>query len=192
MKRAFAPILMLAFLGCAKPVPLTPAFAESLVRAQMFSVEPVYAEVPQKVWYGPRAPKDDYDEKALRTLRNLERAGLLTVSSSKGTDGTEVHQAKVTKAGFNILGTMPSARGPVYRGRIAEKRIDGLRNFVRHPNEPTVGSGEVVWHYEKPTPLYPMFETKMDKPINKPFVSLVSFYYDKGWRFNVTVKKQKA
>jgi len=192
MRRMIALLLFFPLLACARPKALDAKLAESLVRSQMFSVEPVYAEVPQKVWYGPRAPKDDYDEKSLRTLQNLEREGLITVSSGRQPDGTEVHQAQATKKGFTILGTMPSARGAVYRGRIAEKRIDGLRNFVRHPNEPTVGSAELVWHYEKPTPLYNLFETKIDKPLNQPFISLVSFYYDKGWRFNLTVKKQRA
>ena len=92
--------------------------------------------------------------------------------------------------GDPILGTSPSARGPVFRGLICYKVYDGLRNFQRHPTEPTTGHGELVWHYTSPTPLYPFFETKQNKPLDKPFVSLVSFYYkDFQYRFDVTVRK---
>lgn len=191
--RITRPGLLLTFavllVSCAKPEPLTPELAESLVMSQIFQTEPVYAEVPQRVSYGPRSPKDEYDELAVRTLRNLEKAGLVTVAETKEPDGTETYQAKVTQKGFPILGTMPSARGPVYRARIAIKKIDGVQNFVRHPSEPTVGSAEVVWHYESPTEYYDMFETKIDKPLNKPFVSLASFYWEHGWKFDLTVMK---
>lgn len=187
---------VLAFLlilpACARPEPLTESKAREIVFAEIFRREPVYAEVPQRVWYGPRSPKDEYDEKAVRTLTNLERAGLVTIERKTESDGTEIHQATVTKKGFTILGTMPSVRGPVFRARIAEKAVDDLRNFVRHPTEQTTGSAELVWHYEKPTPYYEMFETKINKPLNTPFVSLVSFYWDDGWRFNITVRKTEA
>ena len=140
----------------------------------------------------PKAPKDDYDEKAVRTLRNLERAGLVTVTENVTADSAK-YIAKVTKKGFPILGTAPSHRGPVYRATIAEKVYDGLRNFVRHPTEPTVGHAELVWHYDNPTPLYPLFETKIDKPLKTPFVSHVSFWYAKHqWRFEINVKKTRA
>jgi hypothetical protein len=185
-------IVLFAVAACARPEPLTEQKAREIVFAEVFRREPVYAEVPQRVWFGPKSPKDDYDEKAVRTLRNLEREGLVTVEYTKEADGHEVYQARVTKEGFAILGTMPSARGPVFRARIAEKAIDDLRNFVRHPSEPTTGSAELVWHYEKPTRYYEMFETKINKPLNTPFVSLVSFYWDNGWKFNVTVRKTDA
>ena len=179
--------------ACSKPEPLTAAKAQEIIGAWSFKQEPVYAEVPQKVWWSPKAPKDDYDEKALRTLRNLEREGYVTVTESGVTADSATYQAKVTKKGFPILGTAPSHRGPVYRARIAQKRYDGLRNFVRHPSEETVGHAELVWHYENPTPFYPLFETKIDKPLNKPFVSHVSFWYDKHqWRFQVNVRKISA
>ena len=179
--------------ACSKPEPLTATKAQQIIGAWSFKREPVYAEVPQKVWWSPKAPKDDYDEKALRTLRNLEREGYVTVTESGVTADSATYQAKATKKGFPILGTAPSMRGPVYRARIAEKRYDGLRNFVRHPSEETVGHAELVWHYENPTSLYPLFETKIDKPLNKPFVSHVSFWYDKHqWRFEVNVKKITA
>ena len=182
---------LLAFLplACAKPTPLTAEKAEQLITSQVFKVEPVYAEVPQKVSFGPRSPKDDYDEKAVRTLQNLEKAGLVDLAETREPDGTTTYLATVTKAGFSILGTIPSARGPTFRARIAEKRLERVQNFVRHPNEPTVGRAEMVWLYVNPTKYYEMFETKIDKPINQPFVSLVSFYWDKGWKFNVTVRK---
>jgi hypothetical protein len=190
-------MLLLLFLfpllaACPRPGVLTEAKAESVVRP-MFRVEPVYAEVPQRVWYGPGSPQDDYDALAVKTLKNLERGGYLTVNYEKRPDGIEAYTAKVTQKGFRLLGTMPSLRGPVYRAKIAEKRYDGFRNFVRHPNDPTVGRGEIVWHYENPTLFYELFETKIDKPLNTPFASIVSFYWKNyHWNVSVIVKKEKG
>jgi hypothetical protein len=179
-------------MACGDPGPLTETKAKEVVGAWLFKREPVYAEVPQKVWWTPKSPKDDYDEKALRTLRNLERAGLVTVTAQQSADSA-TYIAKATKKGFPILGTAPSMRGPVFRAQIAEKRYDGMRNFVRHPTEPKVGHAELVWHYGNPTWLYPLFETKINKPLDTPFVSHVSFWYEKHqWRFEVNVKKTKA
>ncbi|MEO8218686.1 MAG: hypothetical protein ABI718_16540 [Acidobacteriota bacterium] len=192
MKLAVTVLILNLAAGCQKPSELTAAKAESVVRSEMFSHTPAYAEVPQKVVYGPRSPKDDYDGKAVRTLENLQRSGLVTVTKTEEADGTVVYQATVTKAGFHLLGTAPSMRGPAFRGRIAEKVLDGMRDFQRHPNDPTVGRAEVVWHYEKPTAMYDLFETKIDKPLNKPFVSLASFYWDKGWKFSIVVQKERA
>jgi hypothetical protein len=179
-------------IGCGKPEPLTAAKAGQILNARRFSSEPVYAEVPQKVWWNERFPKDEYDERALRTFDNLAKAGYVTVTNmSTPAGGTYV--AKVTAKGFPILGTAPSARGPVFRAMICSKMYDGLRNFQRHPTEPTTGHGELVWHYANPTPMYPLFETKQNKPLNKPFVSLVAFYYkDHEYRFDVTVRKTEA
>ena len=190
MMKKFAAALAVVFvIACGKPEPLTEKKAQEIISGWSFRREPIYAEVPQKVWWTPKAPKDDYDEKALRTLRNLERAGLVTVTSTVTAD-SETHVAKVTKKGFPILGTAPSNRGPVYRARICDKRYDGIRNFVRHPTQETVGHAELVWHYENPNELYPLFETKINKPVNTPFVSHVSFWYDKHqWKFEVNVKK---
>lgn len=186
-------LLILLVAACDKREPLTADLAQEIVTRAAFKKEPVYAEVPQTVWWGPRAPKDEYDERALRTLRNLEKAGLVTVTESKRADGGMQYVAKVTQKGFPILGTAPSYRGPVYRGQIAEKRYDGLKNFVRHPTEETTGHAQLVWHYDNPTPLYPFFETKQNKPLNKPFASHISFYFkDHEWRFNVNVKKAEA
>ena len=178
--------------ACSKPEPLTAEKAQEIIGNWSFKKEPVYAEVPQKVWWTPKSPKDDYDEKAVRTLRNLERAGLVTVTEELTADsGTYV--AKVTKKGFPILGTAPSYRGPVYRAKIADKVYDGLQNFVRHPNEPTVGHADLVWHYDNPTPQYDLFETKINKPLKKPFSSQVSFWYAKhDWKFSVNVKKTEV
>lgn len=186
-------LCVLLAAGCQKEQPLTEQKAKEIIGDWSFKREPIYAEVPQKVWWSPKAPKDDYDEKALRTLRNLERAGLITVTESHPSPDSATYIAKVTKKGFPILGTAPSHRGPVYRGQIAEKRFDGLRNFVRHPSQPTVGHAEMVWHYDAPTWLYPLFETKIDKPLKKPFASYVSFWYEKHqWKFNVNVRKTPA
>jgi hypothetical protein len=182
----------LCVLACGKPDPLTSEKARQIIGQWSFKREPVYAEVPQKVWWTPKAPKDEYDEKALRTLRNLERLGLVTVTAQEAPDSA-TYIAKVTQKGFPILGTAPSYRGPVFRAKICEKRYDGLQNFVRHPSEETVGHAELVWHYENPTPLYEVFETKIDKPLQKPFASHVSFWYEKHqWRFDVNVRKTSA
>jgi len=187
---AIASLFLLA--ACQPREPLTAAKAEQILRAYMFQREPVYAEVPQKVWWDATHPKDDFDEKSLRTFRNLERAGYITVSDAPQAGG-EAYIAKVTDKGFHIIGTSPSMRGPAFRGLICYKKYDGIRNFQRHPSDPTIGHAELIWHYDEPTPLYPLFETKINKPLNKPFVSLVSFYYkDHQWRFDVTVRKAEA
>jgi len=191
MSYAVLLLSVLAALGCQKPKPLDEEGAKKIVDAWLFKREPVYAEVPQRVWWSPKAPKDEYDEKAVRTLRNLEREGLVTVTEKVSGDSAE-YVAKVTEKGFPILGTAPSHRGPVYRAQIAEKVYDGLRNFQRHPNEPTTGAAELVWHYDNPRPLYAAFETKINKPLKTPFISQVSFWYAKHqWRFAVTVPKTK-
>lgn len=180
---AFAVLLLAS--ACQKREPLTAAKAEQILSSYRFEAEPIYAEVPQKVWWNERFPKDEFDERSLRTFDNLQKAGLITVTAEPAES-----VAHVTQKGFPILGTAPSARGPVYRGLICYKIYDGLRNFERHPTEPTTGHGELVWHYARPTALYPLFETKQNKPLDKPFVSLVSFYYkDHQWRFDVTVRK---
>ena len=184
-------ILHFAFciFGCARKTPLTAEKAKEIIGQYQTVVEPVYAEVPQRVWWSPRAPKDDYDELALRTLRNLEHAGYLKIEETRKED-TTTYIGRVTPKGFPILGTAPSLRGPCFRATICEKRYLGLRNFVRHPNDPTTGSAELLWHYTNPTPLYPLFETKVNKPVNHPFASMISFYYkDYQWRFHVTVRK---
>ena len=187
-------LAILAFVSsfCAKPEPLTEAKARQLIETQMFKSEPIYAEVPQRVRFGPSSPKDAYDEKAVRTLQNLEREELVTLAETTEPDGTTNITATVTKKGFPLLGTVPSARGPAFRARIAEKKLDRVQNFQRHPTQSTVGHAEIVWHYLNPTPYYEMFETKVNKPLNTPFVSLVSFYWKKGWRFDVTVRKTNA
>ena len=183
---------LLLLCACQRREALTAQKAEQILRAYMFNAEPVYAEVPQRVWWNARSPKDDFDEKSLRTLRNLQNVGYVTVTGGETADGGE-YIAKVTPRGFPILGTAPSYRGPVYRGMICRKKYDGIRNFQRHPTDPTTGHAELVWHYTEPTPLYPLFETKINKPLDKPFASLVSFYYkDYQWRFDVTVRKTEA
>jgi hypothetical protein len=187
---AFASILLL--LACQRAEPLTAQKAEQILRAFLFDREPVYAEVPQKVWWDEKHPKDDFDEKSVRTLHNLEQAGYLSVTETHDNHGS-IYVAKVTEKGFHLIGTAPSYRGPAFRGLICYKRYDGIRNFQRHPTEPTVGHAELIWHYADPTLLYPLFETKINKPLNKPFASLVSFYYkNHQWQFDVTVRKTEA
>src|SRR6185295_17520592 len=105
-------------VACGKPEPLTEQKAAEILAGWSFKREPIYAEVPQKVWWTPKSPKDDYDELAVRTLRNLERAGRVTVTETVTPDSA-TYVAKVTNKGFPILGTAPSARGAVYRAKIA-------------------------------------------------------------------------
>lgn len=193
MKRNFLLLLIAVAAACGKPAPLTTELATQIITAQVAKREPTYAEVPQKVWFGPKSPKDDFDGRSVETMQLLEKAGLITVTHSDTPDGMTTYQAKVTKAGFNILGTMPSYRGAVYRGLICWKINDGVRNFVRHPNDPTVGQAEVTWHYAEPTSLYPMFTTRINKPLNKPFVTVVGIHNEKGaWKCEVTVKKAEV
>ena len=190
MRRLTSQLLLFVLLGaCQRREALTESKAEQILQGQMPSNEPVYAEVPQRVWWNARSPKDDFDDKSVRTLMLLQSAGLIIVAGGPTADGAD-YRTKVTEMGFPLLGTAPSYRGPVYRGMICRKKYDGIRNFQRHPSEPTTGHAELVWHYADPTPLYPLFETKINKPLDKPFVSLVSFYYkDFQWRFDVTVRK---
>jgi len=189
--QGFALALLLAF-GCDRAEPLTAQKANDILQRYMVSAVPVYAEVPQTVWWNAHFPKDDFDEKSLRTLTNLQNAGLVTVKPYQSGDKNGF-AAVVTQKGFPILGTAPSYRGPCFRAQICVKKYDGIRNFQRHPSEPTTGSCELVWHYEKPTPLYALFETKINKPLDKPFASLVSFYFqDHAWKFHVTVDKTET
>jgi len=184
--------LVLAVVACQRRESLTAQKAAEIIRAYQFAKEPIYAEVPQRVWWSAKAPQDDYDVKALQTLRNLERAGFVTVIELHDGD-TTAYTAKVTPKGFPVIGTAPSARGPCFRATICYKKYDGLRDFERHPTDPTVGHAELVWHYENPTPFYPLFETKINKPLNKPFASYIAFYYkDFQWHFDVTVRKTDA
>ncbi len=193
MRRALVALLLAALAGCRAPAELTEAEAREILAEEMFEVEPVYAEVPQAVRWSPSSPRDAYDENAVRTLRNLERAGLVALTESGSPEGDYALVANPTPAGFPLLGTVPSARGPAFRMRICEKRVDGMRDFIRHPSDPTIARAEVLWHYENPTRYYDMFETKIDKPLGKPFASLVSFRWEKGaWRFGVVAVKVEA
>lgn len=185
---------VLILIGCSKPAQLTESEARDIITSRMTRrPELIYAEVPQRVWWGPKAPKDDYDEKALRTLRNLEREGLLTVSGGPTSDGGESWQGKVTEKGFPILGTMPSMRGAVFRSLIAKKKFDEVRGFQHHPNDPTIARAEIIWHYGDPTPLYPLFETRIDKELDVPYRTIVSFFWnDYEWTVSITVKKERV
>lgn len=190
-RRLLLPIALLFLsIACGRPAPLDEQTAIELIRRNAIDDEPIYAEVPQRLWWGPGYPKDAYDDKALETLRNLERAGLLTVSYTKDKEGREIYRGKVTEKGFAILGTVPSARGKAFRGKICVKKIDRITNFIRHPNDPLVGSAEIIWHYTQPTPLYELFTTKIDKPLDKPYRSVASIRDDNGlWRVELAIRK---
>lgn len=184
-------VIILAILAaaCQKPKALTEDIARKIILPKLTRPEVIYAEVPQRVFWGPTSPKDEYDEKAVRTMKNLEKAGLVTVEEAHTSDSS-TFIARTTKKGFSILGVTPSARGPALRGHIAMKRYDGLKNFLRHPNDPTIGRVEIVWHYDSPTHLYELFETRINKPLNKEFATVTSIYWkDGGWRFGTVVGK---
>lgn len=190
MRRTLIALAALAALACGAPPALDEKLAVELIRKNAIDDEPIYAEVPQKVWWGPGYPKDDYDGKAVETLLRLEKAGLLKVTHVVEKDGREIYQGKVTDKGFPIIGTVPSARGKAFRGKICVKKIDRVENFIRHPGDPQIGSAEIIWHYASPTPLYELFETKIDKPIGKPYRSVASIRNDKGlWRVELAVRK---
>ena len=183
-------LALTAAAGCQEPSELTAQIAAEVLKESAFEVEPVYAEVPRVVSWSAESPKDDYDELAIRTLRNLERAGLVTLQESIGPASSYQLEAAVTPAGFPILGTVPSARGEALRARIAIKKVDGVQNFVRHPTVPTVGRAEIRWHYEQPTQYYELFETRIDKPLGVPFATVVSMRWDEGaWRFSILAPK---
>jgi hypothetical protein len=169
---------------------LTAERARELILDRAIDTEPVYAEVPARVWWGPDYPKDEYDEIALRTLRNLETAGLVTLTREADDGGTESWTAAVTEKGFPILGKVPSKRGRALRGKICVKKIDDVGNFIAHPSNPGVGSADLYWHYEQPTDLYELFETKIDKPLGKPFRSVVSIHNENGvWKLDLIIRK---
>lgn len=191
VRRISLPLLVaVAVLACGSPPPLDEKLAVELIRRNAIDDEPIYAEVPQRVWWGPGFAKDDYDDKALATLGNLERAGLIRISHTVDKEGREIYQGRVTDKGFAILGTVPSARGKAFRGKICTKKIDRISNFLRHPSDPLVGSAEIIWHYAMPTPLYELFETKIDKPLDKPYRSVASIRNDKGlWRVELAIRK---
>lgn len=175
--------------GCGAPRPLTEEFARTLILERAIDEEPVYAEVPARVWWGPDYPKDDYDELAMKTLRNLETAGLVALASEVEGE-TESWTATVTEKGFPILGKVPSKRGRALRAKVCVKKIDDVRNFISHPSDPTVGSADLIWHYEQPTALYEAFETKVNKPLDKPFRSVVSIRNENGlWKLDLVIRK---
>jgi len=195
MKRILTVLLvaLVAGIGCSRERTLTAERAKRIILGQTFEVEPAYAEVPMTVTWSEQSPKDEFDELSLETLANLEREGYVTVERETAPDGSGKWTAEVTRKGFPILGDVPSARGPAFRAQIAVRHIDGVRNFVPHPDDPTVGRAELVWHYEKPTPLYDLFETKIDKPLDTQFVSVVSIHWEDGaWRTRTLVGKERA
>ncbi|HEY0787072.1 MAG TPA: hypothetical protein VGE86_00410, partial [Thermoanaerobaculia bacterium] len=115
MRPASLVLVFIALAGCRPPGELTEAKAREILREEMFEVEPVYAEVPQAVRWSAASPRDAYDERAARTLRNLERAGLVALTETGDPSGEYALAAKVTREGFPLLGTVPSARGPAFR-----------------------------------------------------------------------------
>src|SRR5436309_11135457 len=110
--QGFALALLLLALACDRPEPLTAKKAEEVLQRYVVSGIPIYAEVPQRVWWSAKAPKDDFDDKSLRTFDNLQKAGLITYKPFQSQDGKSGYVATVTEKGFPILGTAPSLRGP--------------------------------------------------------------------------------
>jgi hypothetical protein len=182
-------VFTLLLLSCREVPPLDSASAERIVRSRIFEREPVYAEVPITIRWGPSYPMDEFDERSLSTLEKLEKAGLVGLSRSEE-EGMSIVTATTTASGFRELGTVPSARGPALRGRIAEKVFEEIRNFESHPSQPRVGRAEIVWRYQAPTELYELFDTKQDKTIDEPFVSVVSITHgERGWSVETIIPK---
>jgi hypothetical protein len=137
---AFASLVFL--IACQQPEPLTAQKAEQILRGYMFAREPVYAEVPQKVWWNAKSPKDDYDEKALRTLRNPSPPDL-TVTEAHSDNGTTAPRRQVTGQGFRVLGTTPACAAHV-SGLDRLQEIRRAPQFSAPSEEPTVGHAELV------------------------------------------------
>jgi hypothetical protein len=193
MRRHLLPLAALVCallpLSCREAPPLDATSAERIIRSRIFEREPVYAEVPVTIRWGPAYPMDDFDELSLSTLEKLESAGLVVLSRSEE-EGMATVTATTTASGFRELGTVPSARGPALRGRIAEKVVEDIANFQIHPSQPRVGRAEIVWRYRSPTALYELFDTKQDKQIDEPFVSVVSITHgERGWSVETIVPK---
>jgi hypothetical protein len=196
MRRHLLSIAAFAFallpLSCREAPPLDATSAERIIRSRIFEREPVYAEVPMRIRWGPAYPMDEFDERSLSTLEKLQSAGLITLSREEE-DGMSLVTATTTRRGFRELGTVPSARGPALRGRIAEKVVEEIRNFETHPSQPRVGRAEIVWRYQSPTELYELFDTKQDKPIDEPFVSVVSITHgERGWSVETIVPRMRT
>src|SRR5512143_1468692 len=88
--------LLLLALACDRAEPLTEQKARQVLERFMVQKVPVYAEVPQRVWWSAKAPKDDFDEKSLRTFDNLQKAGLITYKPFQSADGKSGYVATVT------------------------------------------------------------------------------------------------
>lgn len=176
-------------MACAPPDRLTREDAERLVRATFVDGEPVYADVPLEVSWSPAAPRDEFDVRSIETLEALAAAGLVTLERSG--DGSEGRAAAtLTADGVRILGQVPSVRGPAARGRIAVRKIEGVGRIESHPSDPTIARVEVLWRYQQPTPLYAMFSTRQDKPLEQTFASILSVTWSEGaWRGRVIVRK---
>lgn len=178
-------------IACREPERITRADAEDLVRATFADREPVYAEVPLAVRWSPESPLDEFDRLSIASLEGLQRAGLVRLQRSGDGARGEV-EATVTIEGSRMLGAVPSARGPAVRGRIAERRLDGVGRVDLHPADPTTARVEVLWHYADPTPLYEIFLTRRDKQLNQPYASVVSMGWSEGaWRGRVIVRKTR-
>ena len=104
-----------------------------------FNAEPIYAEVPQKVWWNARSPKDDYDEKSLRTLDNLaeRRAHDRRPAARRATAPSTSRRSRPRASRSSAPHRARAA--PSFAALICCKNYDGLRNFQRHPTEPTTG-----------------------------------------------------
>ena len=89
---AFAVLLLM--VACQKAEPLTAAKANQIIESYRFAAEPIYAEVPQKVWWNPRFPKDEFDDRSLRTFDNLRNAGLITVTGGPTAGRRRVHRPR--------------------------------------------------------------------------------------------------
>jgi len=67
-------LALLTLVACQPREPLTAAKADQILKGYQFHREPVYASVPQRVWWDAQHPKDQFDELSVRTA---EKSGFI-------------------------------------------------------------------------------------------------------------------
>ena len=188
---ALAALVVMALFACSQPGRLTREIAAEVIRETMPETEPAYAEVPMAVRWSAASPLDEFDKRTLESLTRLERMGLVAIARS-GDDVEGVVSATSTPAAARVLGTVPSARGPAFRGRVADKRLDGVGTFTPHPSDARAGRVEVLWRYTNPTVLHSAFAPVSDRPIDVPYATVLTMsWIDGAWRGRIVVRKTR-
>src|SRR5437016_1824532 len=120
-------LLLLLALACDRAEPLTEQKAREVLQRFMAQKVPVYAQVPQRVWWSAAAPRDDFDEKSLRTFDNLQKAGLSATKPIQTADGkTGLRAAVAMIASVASRGKNPVSTTPAFsRMRATTSAISG-------------------------------------------------------------------